>query len=211
MSENRFLSGIMNSSSDRHSLMEDAQGIISGSMITCVGIMMLKAGGLLTGGTAGLAFLLFYTSGMSFGLAFFLVNLPFYYFAWRRVGLAFTIKTFLAVGLTSALTSIVPRFVTIGDTHPLAGALFGGILVGAGLLIFFRHTASLGGFGILALYLQDRFGIKAGYVQMGLDGVVLILSFFVASPFIIICSVAGAVVVNLVLAVNHRRDRYVAM
>jgi len=201
----------MNSTPDRHSLLEDAQGIITGSMITCVGIMMLKAGGLLTGGTAGLAFLLFYTSGMSFGLAFFLVNLPFYYFAWRRVGLAFTVKTFIAVGLTSALTSIVPQFVTIGDTNPFAGGLFGGMLVGAGLLIFFRHSASLGGFGILGLYLQDRFGIKAGYVQMVLDGMVLVMSFFVASPYIIICSVAGAVVINMVLAINHRRDRYVAM
>lgn len=201
----------MNSSSGRHSLLEDAQGIITGSMITCIGIMMLKAGGLLTGGTAGLAFLTFYTTGMSFGLAFFLVNLPFYYFAWRRVGLAFTIKTFIAVGLTSALTSIVPQFVSLGDTNPLAGGLFGGMLVGAGLLIFFRHSASLGGFGILALYLQDRFGIKAGYVQMGLDGMVLVMSFFVASPYIIVCSVAGAIVINMVLAINHRRDRYVAM
>ncbi|WP_174802709.1 YitT family protein [Martelella limonii] len=211
MSENRFLRAIIRSSSENHSVLEDAQGIIAGSMLAALGVTVLKAGGLLTGGTAGLGFLLTYASGLNFGLAFFLVNLPFYYFAWRRLGLAFTVKTFLAVALTSVLSAVLPDFITIGETDPLVGALFGGIIVGAALLILFRHAASLGGFGILALYLQDRFGFKAGYVQLALDGMVLALSFFVATPFIIACSVAGAVVINLVLAVNHRRDRYIAM
>ncbi|AJY44524.1 YitT family protein [Martelella endophytica] len=211
MSENRFLRGILNSTSESHSLLEDAQGIITGAMLATLGVLVLKAGGLLTGGTAGLAFLLVYSTGIGFGFAFFLVNLPFYYFAWRRLGLAFTLKTFVSVALTSALTGIVPQFLTIGETHPLAAGFFGGTLVGTALLIFFRHSASLGGFGILALYLQDRLGWKAGYVQLGLDGMVLVLSFFVASPFIIACSIAGAVVINLILAVNHRRDRYIAM
>ncbi|PRX08927.1 UNVERIFIED_ORG: uncharacterized membrane-anchored protein YitT (DUF2179 family) [Martelella mediterranea] len=211
MSENSFLRSILNSTSENHSLLEDAQGIIAGAMLAALGVTMLKAGGLLTGGTAGLAFLITYAGFMGFGLAFFLVNLPFYYFAWRRLGLKFTIKTFVAVGLTSALSGIVPQFISIGETHPLAGALFGGILVGAALLIFFRHAASLGGFGILALYLQDRYGWKAGYIQLGLDGMVLLLSFLVASPYIIVCSVIGAVVINFVLAINHRRDRYIAM
>lgn len=211
MSENRFLAGIVNSTSEYHSALEDAQGIIAGSMLACLGVMVLKAGGLLTGGAAGLAFLLTYGTPIGFGAAFFIVNLPFYYFAWKRLGLKFTIKTFLAVALTSVLTAVVPDFIAIGETDPLAGAVFGGILVGAALLILFRHSASLGGFGVLGLYLQDRFGWKAGYVQLALDFMVLLLSFFVATPYIIVCSVAGAVVVNLVLAVNHRRDRYIAM
>ena len=211
MSENRFLRGILNSTSESHSLLEDAQGIVTGAMLATLGVLVLKSGGLLTGGTAGLAFLLVYSTGIGFGLAFFLVNLPFYYFAWRRLGLAFTLKTFISVALTSALTGIVPKFLTIGETHPMAAGIFGGVLVGTALLIFFRHSASLGGFGILALYLQDRLGWKAGYVQFVLDGMVLVLSFFVASPFIIACSIAGALVVNLILAFNHRRDRYIAM
>ncbi|TNB48926.1 YitT family protein [Martelella lutilitoris] len=211
VSENRFLRNILNSTSESHSVLEDVQGIVTGAMLASLGVLVLKAGGLLTGGTAGLAFLLVYSTGIGFGLAFFAVNLPFYYFAWKRLGLAFTLKTFIAVGLTSVLTGIIPQFLTIGETHPLAAGLFGGALVGTALLIFFRHSASLGGFGILALFLQDRFGFKAGYVQLGLDGMVLVLSFFVATPFIIACSIAGALVINLILAFNHRRDRYIAM
>jgi hypothetical protein len=38
---------------------------------------------------------------------------------------------------------------------------------------------------------------------------VLFLSFFVASPFVIVCSIVAAVTLNLTLAINHRTDRYI--
>ena len=71
--------------------------------------------------------------------------------------------------------------------------------------------ASLGGLGILAVYLQDRFGWRAGLVQLAFDMVVLAAAFAVAAPFIVLCSVIGAVVLNLFLTINHRSDRYVAV
>lgn len=211
MAEKAALAGLVNSSSDRHSLFDDAQGLVAGSMLAVLGVSILSSAGLLAGGTAGMAFLLHYATGWSFGLCFFAVNLPFYYLAFRRLGPAFTVKTFVAIALTSVLSEIAPRFIGLSHVDPVAGALFGGLVIGAGMLALFRHRASLGGIGILALYIQDRFGWRAGFVQLGFDGLVLALSFFVASPFIIACSVLGAVVLNLTLAINHRKDRYIAM
>lgn len=211
MAEKAALAGLVNSSSDRHSLFDDAQGLVAGSMLAVLGVSLLSSAGLLAGGTAGMAFLLHYATGWSFGLCFFAVNLPFYYLAFRRLGPAFTVKTFVAIALTSVLSEIAPRFIGLSHVDPVAGALFGGLVIGAGMLALFRHRASLGGIGILALYIQDRFGWRAGFVQLGFDGLVLALSFFVASPFIIACSVLGAVVLNLTLAINHRKDRYIAM
>jgi uncharacterized membrane-anchored protein YitT (DUF2179 family) len=202
---------MMTSSAERHSLVDDAQGVLSGSMLAVLGITLLSSAGLLTGGTPGIAFLVHYATGFSFGACFFSVNLPFYYLAFRRMGLAFTIKTFVAVALTSAMSEVLPRALGLTQVDPLIGALFGGLVIGAGLLALFRHRASLGGVGILALYLQDRFGWRAGFVQLAFDGTIVACSFFVASPFIIACSVVGAVVMNLTLAINHRKDRYIAM
>lgn len=204
------LAALWASSSERHSVLDDAQGLAAGSMLASLGVLLLSTGGLLTGGTAGIAFLLHYATGVAFGVIFFLINLPFYYLALKRFGLTFTLKTFTAVTLTSLLTEALPRYIDLADIDPLIAALFGGLLVGTGMLALFRHQASLGGFGILALFLQDRFGWRAGLVQLGFDAVVLAFSFFVASPLIIACSVAGAVVLNITLAFNHRRDRYIA-
>ncbi len=211
MAARTAFAGALNSSADRHSLFDDAQGLVAGSMLAVLGVSLLSGAGLLTGGTAGMAFLLHYATGWSFGLCFFAVNLPFYYLAFRRLGPAFTVKTFAAIALTSALSEIVPRFISLSHVDPIVGALFGGLVIGAGMLALFRHRASLGGVGILALYIQEHFGWRAGLVQLGFDGVILALSFFVASPFIIACSVLGAVVLNLTLAINHRKDRYIAM
>lgn len=201
--------GFWGSSPERHSVAEDIQGIVAGSMLAALGVTMLSAADLLIGGTAGLGFLVRYSTGLSFGLVFFAINLPFYWIAYRRLGLAFTVKTFSAVALTSLLAEVLPALIGFDHVHPVAAALFGGLLIGTGMLALFRHRASLGGFGILALYLQDRFGWRAGFVQLGLDLVVLALSFLVARPMVILFSIAAAATLNLTLAINHRTDRYV--
>jgi len=153
--------GFWNTTATRHTPVEDVQGIFSGSLISALGLYVLASAGLLTGSTAGVAFLLHYAFGVNFGLAFFLLNLPFFYLSWKRLGTAFTIKTFIAIGLTSLLASLQPKVMEIAAIHPAWAALLGGLLLGYGLLALYRHRASLGGVGILGIYMQERFGIRA--------------------------------------------------
>lgn len=203
--------GIWNTQPARHSLFEDAQGLFTGTVLASLGVMLLAKAGLLTGGVAGMAFLLHYAFGWSFGLAFFAINLPFYWLAYKRLGLAFTVKTFSAIGLLAMLSEYHPKLLQIGSIDPIWAGVLGGLLIGMGMLALFRHRASLGGVGILALYLQDRFGWRAGLVQLAIDLVILALAFLVASPFIVLCSVVGALALNFFIAVNHRTDRYIAI
>ncbi|MCF3642230.1 YitT family protein [Rhizobium sp. TRM95111] len=211
MSGDKRRFGFWNPTPTRHTPLEDAQGIFASSMIAALGLALMGNAGLVASGTAGVAFVLHYHTGYSFGLFYTLVNLPFYILSLKRLGKAFTLKTFIAVGLTSIITEIQPRFVSIDSIHPLWTAMLAGILLGFGLLGLYRHRASLGGVGILAVWLQDRFGWRAGLVQLAFDAVVLAAAFTVASPFIVFCSVVGAVVLNLFLTINHRADRYIAM
>ncbi|MEF2550408.1 YitT family protein [Aurantimonas sp. A2-1-M11] len=193
-----------------HSPLEDAQGIVTGALMVTIGLSILAHLGFVTGGTAGLALIVSYATGWNVGVVFFVVNLPFYGLAIRRLGWAFTIKTFLAVACLSVLTALQPHYFTLGAVYPLVGAVLGGMLIGFGLLALFRHRASLGGVGILAIYLQDRMGWKAGLTQLAIDLTILALSFAVADPVAIAYSIIGAVVLNLSLSVNHRPDRYIA-
>jgi uncharacterized membrane-anchored protein YitT (DUF2179 family) len=203
--------GVWNTSATRHTPIEDVQGIFSGSLVAALGLYVLASAGLLTGSTAGGAFLLHYAFDVNFGLAFFLLNLPFFYLSWKRLGMAFTIKTFVAIGLTSVIADVQSRFFSISSIHPAWAALLGGLLLGFGLLALYRHRASLGGVGILGIYLQERFGIRAGLVQLAIDMCVLAAAFFVTTPPVVFYSVLGAVVLNLFVAINHRADRYIAL
>ena len=180
-----------------------------GAALAALGLAILRHLGLITGQTAGLALLISTVTGLAFGPVFFVINLPFYVLAVKRMGWAFTLKTFAAVSLVALFSMLQPRLITFGEIDPLAGAVLAGMLSGAALLALFRHRASLGGIGILAVWLQDRFGIRAGWVQMGIDAAIFGAAFLVLDPGAVLYSMAGAVVLNLVIAINHRRDRYV--
>lgn len=194
-----------------HSTVEDTVALFTGVLLISVGLAFFKSAGLLTGGTAGLAFLLHYATGISLGKLFFALNLPFYWLAWRKMGRAFTVKTFLAILLLSVLADLQSRFLVITELQPLYAAIAGGLITGTGFLVLFRHRCSLGGVGIVALYLQDRFGWRAGKVQMGVDCCIVALALFTVQPMQVLWSIVGAVALNLVLAMNHRPGRYTAV
>ncbi|MFY1004895.1 YitT family protein, partial [Escherichia coli] len=86
---------------------------------------------------------------------------------------------------------MLPSWLEIDEVDPLFAALAGGSLIGLGVLFLFRHRGSLGGFNILAVYLQDRYGWPAGKVQMGLDGLIMLLAFFVLPVTNVLYSIVG--------------------
>ena len=159
----------MNTSSHpppRHRLADDLQGLVTGTLFVALGVLMYQHAGLLTGGTAGLAFLIHYATGLDFGPVYFAVNLPF--------------------------------------------CLLGGLLMGAGMLMLFRHQSSLSGFNVVALMLQQRRGWRAGHVQLGMDAAVLLPAMAVTDGPRVLWSTLGAVALNLALSFNHRPGRYLA-
>lgn len=194
----------------RHTLLDDVQGLAAGSLLAAFGIAILTHLGLITGQTAGLAVLLSYVTGLPFGAVFFVVNLPFYWIGWRRRGAAFTSKTFAAVAGLSVLSFLMPGWIGFAQLHPIFGAVLFGLCSGTALLALFRHGASLGGVGILALLIQDRTGFRAGWTQLLFDAGLFAAALLVLEPGTVALSALGAVVLNLVIAINHRPERYMA-
>lgn len=194
-----------------HTWFEDAQALLCGTLLVSLGVAMLGKAHLITGGTVGLAFLLHYFTGISFGKLFFALNLPFYYLAVKKMGWKFTIKTFTAILLLSGMSELLPLVFNMNSIHPAYAAIMGGLLCGVGLLILFRHKASLGGFNVMVLYLQERYGLRAGVVQLALDGTILLASLSMISIWAVAISLLGAAVLNMTLAVNHRPGRYMAI
>ena len=193
-----------------HSRLEDAIALATGVILVSIGVAFVASAGLVTGGVTGLAFVLHYATGTGFGPLFFALNLPFYWLALRRMGLPFTLKTFVAVALLSLLTQWQAQWFEIAHPHPLYAAVAGGLAMGVGFLVLFRHHASLGGVGILALYLQQRFGWRAGKVQMAVDCCIIAAALVTVEPMRVLWSIIGAVVLNVVLTMNHRPGRYIA-
>ena len=191
-----------------HHPYEDVLAVLIGTTLVAVGVLLFRTADIPMGGTVGVAYLAHYASGFNFGTLFFLINLPFYVLAWRGMGRAFTLKTFASVATLSVLSEWLPQLIHIDRMNAVFAAVVGGLLVGNGLLVLIRHRASLGGLGVLAVYLQEARGWRAGTVQMLMD-----LAILGAATVIIVLqaaalSVLASAALNMVIGVNHRRGRY---
>lgn len=192
-----------------HTAVEDFVAILTGTFIAGFGVLLLKQAAVASGGTVGLSVLLYQMTGWSFGLWFFVVNLPFYYLGYRRLGRVMVVRTVLAVATLSVMTELHPHFVEFEHLEPAYVAVLANIFMGLGLLILFRHGSSLGGFNLLALDIQDRYQIPAGKVQLGLDSLVLMMSLLYLNIWTFVLSIVGVVILNVILTMNFRKDRYI--
>nr|WP_243392046.1 YitT family protein [Rathayibacter rathayi] len=125
-----------------------------------------------------------------------------------KKGWRFTLRTMFSIVLVSLLAGLHPLAFSELRIEPVYGVLTGDILAGIGLLILVRHGSSLGGFSVVALITQERLGWRAGYVMMALDACVVAAALLVVPALNVLISAAGVVVLNLVLAFNHRPGRY---
>ena len=196
---------------ERHRLYEDVLAMISGTMFVSLGTLIYTESMLTVGSSAGLALLLSYVSGWGFGVIFFLVNLPFYILAVKRMGWGFTLRTFTAVAMVSVLSKLNSEWISFSHLDPLYATVIGGGLIGTGLLMLFRHRTGLGGINILAMYLQEKTGLRAGYFQLGVDLTIFAIAFFVLPTDRLLLSVLGAAIANLILAINHKTGRYMGL
>jgi len=192
----------------KHSLFEDIQALVVASILVSFGIALFTHMNFLIGGTAGISFLIQYATPLSFGVIFFIINIPFYFLAYKKLGAIFTLKTFIAVFCVSVLSDFVPHIFEFGSIKPMYASLLGGFLIGSGLLMLFRHNASLGGLNILSITLQEYYGISAGRFQMAVDSVIIIAAIFIVDVWSIAYSVLAAVALNLILAINHKPGYY---
>jgi uncharacterized membrane-anchored protein YitT (DUF2179 family) len=191
-----------------HSRVDDAQAVATSVVLTSLGLALLHAAGLTTGGAPGLALLLSEAAGWPLGVSLFVVNIPFYGLAWKELGVRFTVKSVVCVSALSIGVEIVHRALGLSMVEPGYAAIAGGILIGTGLLVLFRHGASLGGINVLALCLQRRFGWSPGKFQLSADAMIFAASVAVLEPGCLAWSLLGAVAVNAVLIWNHRPGRY---
>lgn len=191
-----------------HSIKDDIYGLALGVMFIAVGLNMLKLSGMVTGGIAGIALLLSYYLPLSVGTLFMLTNIPFLLFSYFSMGRAFTIKTLVVNVALTVATQAVPHLLQISYIHPLFSALVGGTFIGMGILSLARHNASVGGTGVVTLWLYRTFGINAGKSQMLFDLLVFVLA-LIKLPFaLLFWSAVSALAMNAMLMNWHKPGRY---
>jgi uncharacterized membrane-anchored protein YitT (DUF2179 family) len=195
-------------SPQRHSRGEDIYAMVIGCSLIVLGIVCLHSAGLVTGGVAGVALLISYLIPVSPGWLFTLINLPFFLFARSAMGNAFMIKTIVVSSGVTLLTLLAPHLLRFDFINPLFAALFGGTVIGMGILSLARHQAGVGGTGVLTLWLQKKRGWNAGRTQLAIDACIMLVALLAVPPFQVLLSAVSAAAMSSVLITFHRQGRY---
>jgi len=104
-------------------------------------------------------------------LAFYGINLPLLILAWYKIGHKFTVFTLITVTMSSFFIQIVPE-VTL-TTDPLINAIFGGLVMGAGVGFGLRSRISSGGTDIVSLTIRKKTGHDVGSISLIVNAIIM--------------------------------------
>ena len=124
--------------------------------------IFLVPNNIIDGGVVGISIILQYLTKWNLGLIIFLINLPFFFLAFNKIGKHFVLRTFYAI----TVLSIGVNFFHANHFHLtndlLLVTVFGGIILGAGVGLVLKNNGSMDGTEILSLVLSKKIGVTVG-------------------------------------------------
>ena len=139
--------------------------------------LFLLPGGMNAGGLSGLAMVFVHlTDFASVGTVTALMNIPLFIVAGMKIGKKFFVGSFFGMIFSSVFIDLFAIFPT-PQVEPLIGALYGGLICGAGLGFVFAAGVSTGGSDIIVRLLQMKWRhVPIGVINICFDACVAILT-----------------------------------
>jgi uncharacterized membrane-anchored protein YitT (DUF2179 family) len=153
--------------------------ILTGAIIAAVGLQFFLIPNHLTdGGIVGISIIGSQVLSIPLGVFLVLLNIPFIYLGYKKLGTAFALYSAFGIVVLSLLTSI--DHVTAGATSsPLLAAIFGGTIVGIGVGLVIRHGGTLDGADTVAILIDKKTPFSIGEAIMFINVFILSASGFV--------------------------------
>lgn len=132
------------------------------------------------GGLTGISTILNYYFKLPIGLTTLALNIPLLIIGWRMIGTGFIVRTLVGTVLLSLMIDFL-RLEPI-SSDPMLAALFGGVLVGAGLGLIIKGNATTGGTDLMARLVHHyQRGISVGSFLFAFDLLVVLLAWIFLS------------------------------
>lgn len=129
------------------------------------------------GGLSGIAMIFVHlTKFGTVGAVTAVLNIPLFLVGGKKIGKKFFVGSLIGAFGSSLFLDLFAR-VPIPETEPLLGALYGGILAGAGLGLVFMTGASTGGSDIVVRLLKQHYRhVPIGKITLALDLAIVALT-----------------------------------
>ncbi len=136
---------------------------IAGFALEC----FLVPNNIIDGGIIGISMIISFITKYNLGLLVFILNIPFLFLAFTKMGQRFVFQTLFAVGMLSLALNLFKSYHITDDL--LLATVFGGIVLGTGVGLVLKNEGSLDGTEILSLVLSKKFGFSVGEIIMGFN------------------------------------------
>ncbi len=163
----------------------------------------LSKNNILNGGFTGIATVLNYLLKLPIGTTIFVMNIPLFIVAFKKLGARFVYRTIWATLITSTLIDI-GIILPVYKNDLLLSAIFGGALVGIALGIVFIRNATTGGIDIIAKLVQ----INNPHISMG-KSILIFDAFVIALGGIVYRNVESMLYAAVVIFVSTQVVDYI--
>lgn len=179
--ENRVnLSQVLGKFSPFNFLMLTIAGIVNATGVT----LFLTPVSLYDGGISGTSFLLSQIAGVPLSLFLIALNLPFFIFGFKKMGVRFVVYSLYAIGVYSLFSYLYQYVFGINFEFgsPLVGremilcAVFGGIVSGIGSGLTIRSGGTIDGIEVAAVVFAKKIGLTVGTFVMIYNAIVYIVA-----------------------------------
>lgn len=152
--------------------------ILGGSLVGIGEAWALIPLKLTTGGFNGISMLVYYLFDVPVGLVSILLNLPLFFVALKMLGVKYSIKTLIAMLVTSLMIEVAGNWQPL-TTDMLLASVFGSAIIGLGIAICLRGGSTTGGTDLLAKLIQSRKKhLNMGEVILVIDAIIIAIASF---------------------------------
>jgi len=140
--------------------------MLLGIILYSVGLeIFLVPNNIIDGGVVGVAIMVSHLTKLPLGLFTLILNIPFFILGYKQIGKTFTFSTiFSVIGISIGVSLLHPIPVLTQDVF--LAAIFGGIILGAGVGLIIRNGGSLDGSEIVAIILDKKMSFSIGEIVM---------------------------------------------
>lgn len=177
---------------------KDYLNITIGLILYAVGLIgFIKPGGIVTGGLAGVALLVEYSTNIPLQYTYFSVNCILLLIALKVLGVKFLVKTIYGVFVLTGLLTLCQILITspIIEEEPLLSGVIGGMMCGSGIGLVFTANGSTGGTDIIVAIINKYKNIAFGRGMLLCDFIIICCSYLVFQDYQKI--IAGLIVMGV--------------
>lgn len=148
------------------------QVLIGNAMIAMAFGSIVVPMGFASGGTTGLAMILAKFIPLPLSTVVLMVNCVLFVAGYFYLGKAFAMKTALCAFSFPYFLSFFQRF-PVSSINPVVGALIAGLMLGLGTKMILDGDGSSGGFDVIGVILNRKYGIPTWAVFYGIDALLI--------------------------------------